>query len=206
MVTTITERMRQSIEATIAAAEKSSRAELVAVVAKRAGEYRATGLSLATLGSFIAGFAVWLVVPWSGTAEVLMAEFAVFLVLLGFLELTPLGDRLTPEATKADAARRLARATFLEQGLAGTAERSAVLFFVSLAERHVEIIADKGIDGKVSAAQWQVIVDKFSAHVRAGQVEEGYLAAIAALGQVLATHFPSNGPRRNELGNRLIDL
>lgn len=197
---------RQGIEAAIAAAEKSSRAELVAVIADRAGEYRATGLSLATLGAFIAGFVVWLIVPWSGTGEVLLAEFSVFLTLLALLELTPMGDRLTPRGIKAAAARRLARATFLELGLANTEERNAILFFVSGAERHVEIIADQGIDAKVPSAQWQSIVDTFAGKIRAGEVEDGYTGAIAALGQLLAMHYPSDGARQNLLGNRLIEL
>lgn len=197
---------RQRIEAAIAAAEKSSRAELVAVIAKRAGEYRATGIALATLGAFFAGVVVWWLIPWSGTSEVLIAEFAAFIVLLAALEFTPLGDRLTPRHLKAQAAQRLAQATFLEQGLAGAPERNAILFFVSAAEHHVEIIADRGIDGKVTPAQWQGVVDDFTEKVRAGQVEEGYLGAIAALGQILAIHFPSTGDRPNELANRLIAL
>ena len=45
---------RQRIEAAITDAEKSSRAELVAVIARRAGEYRATGLALVIFLSFIA--------------------------------------------------------------------------------------------------------------------------------------------------------
>lgn len=202
----ISEESRRRIEAAIAAVEAMSRAELVAVIAERAGEYRVTGLGLATLGAFIAGFAVWLSVPWSGTGEVLLAEFSVFLALLALLELTPLGDRLTPRGIKAEAARRLAQATFLEQGLASTAEDNAVLFFVSHAERHVEIIADRAIHAKVGATQWQAIIDDFAARIRAGQVEAGYVGAIEALGKVLARYYPSNGGRSNELGNRLIQL
>ncbi|WP_374652819.1 TPM domain-containing protein [Dongia sp.] len=198
--------MRQRIEDAIAAAEATSRAELVAVIAKRAGDYRATGLALSTIGSFVAGVAVWLLLPWSSTSEVLLSEFGIFLTLLALLELTSLGDALTPRHFKTEAARRLARATFLEQGLAGTTERNAVLFFVSLAEHHVEIIADCGVDGKVPAGQWQNIVDTFTAKVKAGEVEAGYLGAIAALKDILTAHFPSGGTSHNELGNRLVEL
>ncbi|MBK8157680.1 MAG: hypothetical protein IPK59_02415 [Rhodospirillaceae bacterium] len=81
-----------------------------------------------------------------------------------------------------------------------------MLFFVSLAEHHVEIIADRGIHGRVTPGEWQAIVDAFSGEVRAGAVEAGYQGAIAALGTILATHFPSDGKPRNELGNRLIQL
>lgn len=202
----ITDDMRGRIETAITTAEKSSRAELVAVIAKRAGEYRATGLAISIAAAFVVGVAVWLSLPWSSTSEVLLAEFGTFLSALALLELTPLGDILTPGHFKAEAARRLARATFLEQGLAGTEERHAVLFFVSLVEHHVEIIADRGIDGKVSPGKWQAIVDEFAAKVKQGRVEEGYLGAIAELGELLATHFPPTAIGRNEIGNRLIEL
>lgn len=202
----ISEQARQRIEAAIASVEQQSRAELVAVIARRAGEYRVTGLALATIGALLAGFLAWLLLPWSSTGDVLLAEFAIFLLLLALLELTPLGDRLTPASLKAEAARRLARTVFLNEGLTDTEERNAVLFFVSLAEHHVEIIADRGIHGRVTPSEWLAIVDAFSREVRAGNVEAGYQGAIAALGAILATHFPNDGKPRNELGNRLIQL
>ena len=199
----ISEQARQRIEAAIASVEQQSRAELVAVIARRAGEYRVTGLALATIGAFLAGFLAWLLLPWSSTGDVLLAEFAVFLVLLALLELTPLGDRLTPAYLKTEAAQSLARTVFLNEGLTDTEERNAVLFFVSLA---VEIIADRAIHGRVTPDEWQAIVDAFSRAVRAGNVEVGYQGAITSLGAILATHFPSDGKPRNELGNRLIQL
>lgn len=202
----ITDEMRGRIETAVTDAEKSSRAELVAVIAKRAGEYRATGLAISIAAAFVVGVVGWLSLPWSSTSEVLLAEFVTFLSVLAVLELTPLGDILTPGHFKAEAARRLAKATFLEQGLAGTAERNAVLFFVSLAEHHVEIVADRGIDGKVAPGKWQAIVDQFAEKVKRGRVEEGFLGAIAELGETLAAHFPPAGQDRNEIGNRLIEL
>ena len=202
----ISEQARQRIEAAIASVEQQSRAELVAVIARRAGEYRVTGLALATIGAFLAGFLAWLLLPWSSTGDVLLAEFAVFLVLLALLELTPLGDRLTPAYLKTEAAQSLARTVFLNEGLTDTEERNAVLFFVSLAEHHVEIIADRAIHGRVTPDEWQAIVDAFSRAVRAGNVEVGYQGAITSLGAILATHFPSDGKPRNELGNRRIQL
>jgi putative membrane protein len=202
----LTEAARNRIEVAIAAAEEASRAELVAVIAERASEYRATGLAVSTLIAFFCGLGVWLFVPWSGTSEVLLAEFGSFLASLGLLEGTRLGDRLTPRRIKVEAARRLARACFLEQGLAGTAERNGILFFVALAEHHVEIIADRGLDRRVTPGQWQDVVDRFAADVKAGEVERGYLQAITALSGVLAAHFPARGDARNELGNRLVEL
>ncbi|MBL8710655.1 MAG: TPM domain-containing protein [Rhodospirillaceae bacterium] len=194
------------IEAAIGAAEKSSRAEMVALLAVRASEYRATGLALAIMATFAAGMLVWAFLPWAGAAEVLLAEFVSFLALLALMELTPLGDRLTPRQIKAVAARRLARAAFLEEGLASTPERNGVLFFVSLAEHHIEIIADQGIDQQVATAEWQAVIDSFTQQVRRGEIEAGFVEAIEALAVILARHYPANGGRADELSNRLVVL
>lgn len=194
------------IEAAIAVAETRSHAELVAMIAPRAGAYRATGLAVAALAAFVAGAAAWLFLPWATGYDVLLAELIVFPAILTLLELTPLGDCLTPRAVRAAAAALLARAAFLEQGLAGTPERNGVLFFVSLAEHHVEIIADRGIDGRVDAGRWQQIVDAFTAKVRAGEIEVGFVAAINEIGALLETHFPRDGQAPNTLPNRLIVL
>lgn len=194
------------IEAAIATAEVQSRGELVAMIAPRASQYRATGLVLSTLAAFVAGVAAWLFLPWATGYDVLLAELIVFPAVLALLELTPLGDLLTPRGVRTAAAARLARAAFLEQGLAGTPERNGVLFFVSLAEHHVEIIADSGIDGKVDKARWQQIVDGFTAKVRAGEIEAGFVGAIEAIGDLLAAHFPRDGVHPNTLPNRLIVL
>ncbi|WP_374376249.1 TPM domain-containing protein [Dongia sp.] len=194
------------IEAEIAKAELSSRAELVAMIAPRADEYRASGLMLAILGAFLAGIIGWGFLPWTSTGEILAAEFLAFLVLVIVAELTPLGDRLTPRMMKANAVRRLAHASFLEFGLAATPERNAVLFFVSLAEHHVEIIADGDIHQKVGEGAWQRVVDDFTAQVRKGELEAGFITAIQALSSILARHYPNSGDRPNSFSNRLIAL
>ncbi|TDQ81328.1 putative membrane protein [Dongia mobilis] len=194
------------IETAIGAVEARSRAELVAVLAPRASEYRGTGLALSALLALLAGILAWYLLPWADGGDVLLAELVVFPLTLALLELTPLGDRLTLRPLKAEAAARLARASFLDLGLAGTPERNAVLFFVSLAEHHVEIIADVAIHSRVGTAAWQRIVDAFAADVRSGRLEEGFAVAIAAIGDRLAEQFPADGERRNEISNRFIVL
>lgn len=194
------------IEAAILAGESHSRAELVAVIADRANEYRVTGLTLATFGAFFVGLLVWVFVPWSDTADVLLAELGTFFALFLVLSLTPLKDLLAPLSIRRHHAQRLARAVFLEHGLADTPERNAVMFFISLAERHVEILADVAIDSKVEQLKWQKIVDDFAASAHAGRVEAGLTDAINALSRILAEHFPVAGERSNAFSNRLIRL
>lgn len=194
------------IEAAIAVTEPLSRAELVAVIAGRAGDYRATGLTLATLGAFAISFVIWALEIWVTSGEIVAIQLGAFALLFALLELTSLGDRLTPVRLKSQAAQRLARAVFVNEGLASTPERSAILFFVSLAEHHVEILADRGINGRVGQGDWQRIVDTFAARVRCGKTETALVEAITDLGKLLATHYPPDAAHPNTLPNRLILL
>jgi uncharacterized membrane protein len=68
-----------------------------------------------------------------------------------------------------------------------------------LADRDVEIIADRGIDARVGAAGWQKICASMEADFRAGNFSGGVIKGIAAVSQQLAAHFPKHGPGPNEL-------
>lgn len=197
---------RGRIEAAIRTAEAGTRAEFVAVIAHRADDYAETGYLAGLAAGALAGIAAWRLVPWVGGGEILTAFFAAFLIVFAAMRFTSLGVRLTPRSRRERAARRLARLAFLERGLAATDEHCGVLFFVAAAERYVEIIADRGIDRKVEAAAWQRIVDGFTAAVREGRVEAGFLGAVAGLAGILAQHYPPDGSNPNEIADRLIEI
>jgi len=78
-----------------------------------------------------------------------------------------------------------------------------VLIFVSLAEHYARIIADEGIAAKVDQKEWQVAIDTLTAQMREGHVAEGFLAAIAICGEVLARHAPPGAEPQAELPDRL---
>ncbi len=79
-----------------------------------------------------------------------------------------------------------------------------VLIFVSVAERHVEILADSGIEQRVPKETWQSIVDGLTHEIAAGRAIEGFIAAVESVGTHLATHFPPGSADRNELPDHLI--
>jgi putative membrane protein len=84
-----------------------------------------------------------------------------------------------------------------------TRERTGVLIFVSLAERYARIIADEGIASKVDQREWQAAIDALTRQMRDGHMTDGFLAAIAACGEVLAHHAPPGKYPREELPDRL---
>ncbi|MXR37216.1 hypothetical protein GQF02_09555 [Neisseriaceae bacterium B2N2-7] len=86
-----------------------------------------------------------------------------------------------------------------------TEHNNGVLIYLLLAERDVEIVADRGISARVAPAQWEAICHTMEAAFRQGQFEQGTLAGIEALTQLLHHHYPANGtPRPNEIADRPV--
>ena len=80
-----------------------------------------------------------------------------------------------------------------------TAHNNGVLIYLLLADRIVEIIADRGIDAEVGAAGWNKICADMEADFKAGKFESGVIRGIEAVSKQLAAHFPKHGRGRNEL-------
>jgi uncharacterized membrane protein len=80
-----------------------------------------------------------------------------------------------------------------------TAHNNGVLIYLLLADRDVEIIADRGIDAKVGAAEWERICREMQTDFRSGNFERGVIKGIEAVSKELAAHFPKHGQNRNEL-------
>lgn len=100
--------------------------------------------------------------------------------------------------------RDRAREVFASQGVWNTAENNGVLIYVLLADRKVEVVADRGIDAHVRPEEWQAIVDAMDAHFHAGRFREGALEGVRQVSALLARHFPASGGDRNELGDRPV--
>ena len=100
--------------------------------------------------------------------------------------------------------RDRAREVFASQGVWNTEENNGVLIYVLLADRKVEIVADRGVDARVKPEEWRAIVDAMDARFREGRFEEGALEGVRAVSSLLARHFPARGADRNELGDRPV--
>jgi putative membrane protein len=197
---------RQRIAAAIAAAERTTSGELVAVVAEAADDYRYISLLWPALVALLLPAILLTVAPATNAWLLYLAQTALFVLLALLAQLPRLRIALVPAAVKRQRAGRLAREQFFAQGLHLTRERSGVLIFVSVAEHHIEIIADRGIATVVPDDTWAEAVTEFIERVRAGQIAEGFLATIAVIGGRLAEHFPSTAADRDELPNHLIEI
>jgi hypothetical protein len=88
-----------------------------------------------------------------------------------------------------------------------TEENCGVLIYVLLADRDVEIVADRGIDSRVGAEGWATICRLMEAAFRDGRYADGALAGVQAVSALLARHFPGDGrARANEISDRPVVL
>ncbi|MBK7049909.1 MAG: TPM domain-containing protein [Rhodoferax sp.] len=72
-----------------------------------------------------------------------------------------------------------------------TAQNNGVLIYLLLAERAIEIVADRGLNGCVSPQMWQSMVARMQAAFQAQQFEDGLTQAIDEVSTLLTTHFPA---------------
>ena len=71
-----------------------------------------------------------------------------------------------------------------------TEHNNGVLIYLLLAERRIEIVADRGLSRHVGAAQWQAVAHGMSSAFRDGRFEDGLSSAIDAVTASLQEHFP----------------
>ena len=99
-----------------------------------------------------------------------------------------------------------ARDVFGRLGVWDTQDNSGVLLYLQLAERHVEIVADRGIAARVDHAQWQALCAQFIDEMHAGPAEAAVLACIERIHALLQAHFPASSDNPREFPDDPIIL
>ena len=103
-------------------------------------------------------------------------------------------------------ARARALEVFAGLGVWDTQRNNGVLIYVLFADRAVEIIADRGFNSLVTAAEWARVGGVMETEFRQGRWQAGALAGVAAAAKLLARHFPGAESQDNELPNRPVLL
>lgn len=222
----ISEDDRARVAEAVKAAEATTDGEAVAIVARQSDAYHDVAAHWAVIGMLLV-LALQAAVPghfvpildwalrggwgdewpmWFLLTAQLVLLAAVFLVLTLVLKATGLRMALTPGATKARRVRARAVLLFRASIESRTATRTGVLLYLSEAEHRAEIVADAAIHAKVPDTAWGEAMALLLADVRDDRPGDGMVAAIGAIGGVLAEHFPRTGTDPNELPDRLIEL
>jgi putative membrane protein len=190
----LTAEEHQRIDAAVAAVERRSSAVFALAVVPMSDRYALFPLVWAAVIALVATGLLAFLHPELGITAGFFVDAALFVGLSVVFHGRPLRPLLVPRRVKHMHAQQLAHREFAARILASAQRRNGVLFFVSLGERYVEVIADRDIHARVVEGTWDKIVADFIAAVRAGRLADGFIAAIEACGRVLETHYPGEKP------------
>ena len=192
----------ERIASAIRSAEAKTSGEIVCVLARTSSPVTALPVFIAAVAALATP---WLLMAFTAMTvqRILSLQVIVFLVLLVSLCLPRVRVALMPRKARRAVAHRVAMEQFISCGIAGNADHSGILIFVSLAEHYARIIADDEIASRVPQREWQEAVDILIAHIRNGRIADGFVAAIDLCGRELARHFPRTDESRNKLRDRI---
>lgn len=203
--TFFTEAENQKIAATIAGVEQQTSGEVVAMVVTASDTYpEASILAGLTIGGLAALLITDLFLADSlGYFVPLMVGSAIGVGRLAKV-FPPLLRLFIPGSRLETRVGQRALRTFYEKKLHTTRENTGVLFFISLLERKVWILADSGIYQKISQETLMAHANDIATGIKQGQACNALCQKIEAVGVILASHFPVKADDTNELSDQVL--
>ena len=189
----------EAIAQAVSDIEKNTDAEVVIVVRGRSGSYRHADYLFGAIVAFV-GLLFLLFSPFEFHTYWVPIDVAALFAGGAFVSSrTEVFRRLLTTTKFRDAAVRTgAAAMFYEAGIANTQAENGLLIYLSLLERRLEVIADRGILKAVPALKWNTAIfelKQIADHCGADDL----VASLRELGAVLAEHLPATGENPNEL-------
>ncbi|MES2283604.1 MAG: TPM domain-containing protein [Pseudomonadota bacterium] len=99
--------------------------------------------------------------------------------------------RLGRQATVAQLVHQRAVMMFSKLRVWDTEHNNGVLIYLQLAERTIEIVADRGLNQRVGPEEWQAMTKRMGSAFRDGRFEDGLTQALEEVSAVLVRNFPA---------------
>jgi putative membrane protein len=200
-----TEEEKEQIKVATIGVEARTIGEIATVVIDQSSEYKESEF---IGGVFTGGFvsliftviffhaSIWAFIPF--------AFLLFFPARLLFQSVPVLKTALIGRRRKEKAVKERALRTFYERGLYQTKKHTGVLFFLSLLERKVWVLADKGIHGKVQQQTLNKFARMVSKGIQESRTADALCEAITGMGELLWEHYPITDADTDELPNTVI--
>jgi putative membrane protein len=206
---------RGQLNQRIAEAEKRTKAQIVLAVIKRCDTYAELPWKAFALGASIAGLSIFildlLLKYWASHSMVLIAVAAPLAAgaALGLLTVfVPRFARLFLSVHRAEAeVRQYTESLFLARQLFATSQRTGILLLVSLFERKVVLLPDRGLRNKLTGDTMRDVIERMTPPLSRNEVARALEAGLERLSQVLETSAQGRpaGSGKNELPNAIIE-
>jgi putative membrane protein len=200
----LTQSDRDRISRAVREAEKQTTGEIVPMIVAQSDDYPGARWRLAIVTALLFGFLAYFFLDDFDPVWILWAQIpGLYLgywlgsfgaVLRPFLLSSKIDEEVHQRAVQA----------FFSRDLHATKDRTGILVMASLLEHRVEILADTGINAKVSKDTWQGIVTDMIGGIKSGDLTEGFCTAVRECGDVLAKDFPGTHDNPNEISDKII--
>ena len=190
-----------AIEAAVRDAERCTSGEIVPLLAERSDDYAEVRLAVAMLLALASGI-LWLAFVPDHRLWLVPTQLGVFALAAWAVGRRPLLRWLAPHPWLVERVQRAAELAFHQLGLVETRERTGILIYVSLLERRVVVLADRGIHARVGDGTWDGVVARIVDGIRRGEADDGLVAGIRLCGEILERHVPRQPSDVNELPDR----
>ncbi|WP_020677736.1 TPM domain-containing protein [Geopsychrobacter electrodiphilus] len=194
------------IEAAVREAESRTSGEIVPMLVDDSYDYPRSEI----LGAGLFALATATSLSWAFFGESLwhflwLFALSYFPFKLLIRKLPNLKRRLIHPAEISEEVKERAIVAFLENGLHHTRDETGILILLSLFERRVYVLADRGINNAVAHDTWDGVVDTITRGMLQGDACSALCSAIETCGQLLQENFPVKTDDTDELPNLIID-
>jgi putative membrane protein len=202
----LTDEAKRAFTAAVRGFEGACGAELVVAVHPQSGSYLDADLK-AGIAAGLLVLAVLLFAPWPFP----LAYFLIDPVIVGGLAALAasrsrtLRRLLTPGAERRRRTVAAARAAFVDKSIHRTRARNGILLLISLLERHVEAVADVGVEALVASESWRRALGDIETALAAGERGVAVAQRVSALAAVLAPALPRGADQADELPDEVCE-
>ncbi|MBV8798508.1 MAG: hypothetical protein JO208_01675 [Alphaproteobacteria bacterium] len=180
---------RARVQAAQAAAQARTQARFATMIVPVSDRYEMYALAFAGAAAMAVGGALAFFWQEIGLRLGFLVEAAAFGVTAVAFDWRPLKLTLVPKLMQQARARAMAHREFAAGILAAKDHGEGLLFFASLGERYVEIVASREVHARIGEAAWSRIVSEFSTRAKT-DLPGAFVEAIQSCADLLATHFP----------------
>jgi len=202
------EDFKNNLYETIEDIENNSLVEIVGIVRQQSEKYRDVGLLFAAITTAIL-YTVLIIIPATINPYLIYLSTIVFYLIAYFgIMAAPSFLRLfVCSKRKNKAVELMSRAVFQKGGIRHTQEKIGVLFFVSILEKKVKIIADRGAEMSVPLEEWEKIQAQFDKTFDSSDAQNNFLKSLTSTKEIFSKYIPPVEDDINELPDNLkVDL
>jgi len=196
---------KEKIVNSVKEVEKITSGEIVPMVVSSSYHYPLSNV----LGGFSIALILSVAVMFIMNNENMWTFLGIFMVLFIILHelvkhVFPLKRLFLSDKEIEEEVEEAAIKNFFLKGLYKTRDETGVLIFISVFERKVWILADRGINSKVGKDTWKEIVDLITLGIKNRKQSDAIVQAVKRVGDILKENFPVKHDDTDELDNLII--